>query len=161
MDDTTINKDPWVALVLSFLITGAGQLYCGDSKKAAIFFLGACFLGGLGATVSPVFFTLLLILWIVNLADAYNLGEVGHGSPTSYSGSRSDIISLLATIRKMESLGALTNEEGNQARDTALTDAERPDSIEKRLDLIGRASVAHSRGLLRKEDVDLVKEKLK
>jgi TM2 domain-containing membrane protein YozV len=165
MDNSTVNKDPRVALMLSFLITGAGQMYYGDEKRAAIFFLGACFLGGLGATVSPLFFTLLIVLWVINLVDAYNLGETGNPSPLSYSGSprsrRSDIISILTTIRNMESLGALTNEEGNQARETALADADRPENIEGRLALIGRASVAHSKGFLRKEDVELIKEKLK
>ena len=40
------GKSPWTAVILSFLITGLGQLYLGKRKRAAVFFIGTLILGG-------------------------------------------------------------------------------------------------------------------
>jgi len=33
------KKNPWIAAILSFLVAGAGQLYLGRYRRAAIYFL--------------------------------------------------------------------------------------------------------------------------
>ncbi|MCW4012369.1 MAG: TM2 domain-containing protein [Candidatus Bathyarchaeota archaeon] len=40
------GKSKWTAVILSFLITGLGQLYLGKRKRAAAFFIGTLILGG-------------------------------------------------------------------------------------------------------------------
>lgn len=63
------GKTPWVAVVLSGVITGAGQLYNNDWKKGiAMFFgavLGLMFTGGL-ATIA---------IWIWSMVDGYQVAS--------------------------------------------------------------------------------------
>lgn len=63
------GKTPWVAAVLSGLITGAGQLYNNDWKKGIAMFVGAVlglmFTGGL-ATIA---------VWIWSMVDGYQVAS--------------------------------------------------------------------------------------
>jgi len=63
------GKTPWVAALLSAVITGAGQLYNNDWKKGlAMFFgavLGLMFTGGL-ATIA---------IWIWSMVDGYQVAS--------------------------------------------------------------------------------------
>ena len=68
------GKVPWVAVVLSLLITGLGQFYNNDWKKGALMFVGAVlgfiFTGGL----------LTLGFWIWSMVDGYQVAA-GKGKP--------------------------------------------------------------------------------
>ena len=61
------GKTPWVAALLSFFITGLGQLYNGDFKKGAVMFglavLGFIFTGGL----------LTVGVWIWGMVDGWQV----------------------------------------------------------------------------------------
>lgn len=63
------GKTPWVAAVLSCVITGAGQLYNNDWKKGIAMFVGAVlglmFTGGL-ATIA---------VWIWSMVDGYQVAS--------------------------------------------------------------------------------------
>lgn len=63
------GKTPWVAVVLSAIITGAGQLYNNDWKKGLAMFVGAVlglmFTGGL-ATIA---------IWIWSMIDGYQVAS--------------------------------------------------------------------------------------
>lgn len=63
------GKTPWVAALLSAVITGAGQLYNNDWKKGlAMFFgavLGLMFTGGL-ATIA---------IWVWSMVDGYQVAS--------------------------------------------------------------------------------------
>jgi len=74
------KKEPFLALILSFLIPGLGQLYNGDLTKGIFLFLGAI------VSVVLMFvcigFLTYLAIWIYGMYDAYiyaekiNRGEV-------------------------------------------------------------------------------------
>jgi TM2 domain-containing membrane protein YozV len=68
------GKVPWLAVVLSLLITGLGQFYNNDWKKGALMFVGAVlgfiFTGGL----------LTLGFWIWSMVDGYQVAA-GKGKP--------------------------------------------------------------------------------
>lgn len=59
------GKTPWVAVLLSFFISGLGQLYNNDWKKGAVMFVGAVlgvmFTGGIAT----------LAIWIWGMVDGY------------------------------------------------------------------------------------------
>lgn len=62
------EKQPIVAALLSFVITGVGQLYNGDTKKGLIMLVGAVVL----LFVVPF---LVLPIWIWSMIDAYQVAE--------------------------------------------------------------------------------------
>jgi TM2 domain-containing membrane protein YozV len=68
-----VGKSPGVALLLSFLIPGVGQFYCGESKKGGIM-LAVYLISWLTA-----FFVIgwagLLVVWIWSMVDAYNIAS--------------------------------------------------------------------------------------
>jgi TM2 domain-containing membrane protein YozV len=64
---TPTGKTPWIAAVLSFFISGLGQLYNNDWKKGLVMFFGAVlgiFLTGGLAT---------LAIWIWGMVDGYQV----------------------------------------------------------------------------------------
>jgi TM2 domain-containing membrane protein YozV len=63
------GRSPGVAVLLSFFIIGAGQLYNGDIAKGLGFFLGAVVSGIL--CVVLVGFAILPVLWICSMIDAH------------------------------------------------------------------------------------------
>lgn len=68
----TSLKNPWVALALSFVFPGVGQVYNGQPAKALVFFLA--FAGAIYGTaeVSPFPFAFLIpFVYLFNLVDAY------------------------------------------------------------------------------------------
>jgi TM2 domain-containing membrane protein YozV len=70
-----LNKNPTVAVILSFLLSGLGQLYNGDFKK---FFLvwGVCIVVILIAVATGgVASFLLLGVWIWSMFDAYKVAS--------------------------------------------------------------------------------------
>lgn len=68
-----VGKSPGVALLLSFLIPGVGQFYCGESKKGGIM-LAVYLLSWLTAFI-VIGWAGLLIVWIWSMIDAYNLAS--------------------------------------------------------------------------------------
>ncbi|TXH59370.1 MAG: zinc ribbon domain-containing protein [Burkholderiaceae bacterium] len=63
------GKTPWVAVLLSALITGAGQLYNNDWKKGLVMFFGAVlgfmFTGGIAT----------LVIWIWSMVDGFQVAS--------------------------------------------------------------------------------------
>lgn len=67
------QKSPAVAALLSFLIPGIGQLYCGETKKGVIFFvLGIVFALSMVVLVGYVLYP---IFWLYNIYDAYKTAK--------------------------------------------------------------------------------------
>ncbi|MBZ2165905.1 hypothetical protein [Methanobacterium spitsbergense] len=64
-----MEKNPWIAVLLSFLIVGLGQVYNGQILKGLILFICAIVTGLL--TFILIGWILLPILWVINLYDAY------------------------------------------------------------------------------------------
>src|SRR5262245_10287128 len=65
-------KNPWVALALSFVFPGVGQVYNGQPAKALVFFLA--FAGAIYGTadINPFPFAFLIpFVFLFNLVDAY------------------------------------------------------------------------------------------
>lgn len=62
------EKSPGVALLLSFLFTGSGQVYNGELLKGILFIIGT-FVGML------FFFIPGLIIWIFGIYDAYSISK--------------------------------------------------------------------------------------
>jgi TM2 domain-containing membrane protein YozV len=69
-------KKVWIAVLLSFLITGAGQLYLGESRRGATFLLGTLLIG----VALSYYFTQDQIMGfgvamaLISAYDAYRLG---------------------------------------------------------------------------------------
>jgi len=68
-----MQKNPGVAAVLSFFITGLGQIYNGQFAKAALFF-GVMVINVLLATIVIGFIT-GFITWAYGIYDAYKSAE--------------------------------------------------------------------------------------
>ena len=63
-----VNKTPLLAAGLSFLFTGLGQFYNGDTKKGAIM-IGSALL------LLFIFPFIVLPIWIFSMVDAYQVAE--------------------------------------------------------------------------------------
>jgi hypothetical protein len=76
-------KNPWVALALSVVLPGVGQVYNGQLAKAFVFFLG--FAGAIyfTANVNPFFGFTIPFTYLFNLVDAYRSAALGVGRPDS------------------------------------------------------------------------------
>ena len=68
-----MSKNPGLAAVLSFFITGLGQIYNGQIGKG-IALIAAAVVSGLLCTV-VVGFILLPAIWIYGIYDAYKTAE--------------------------------------------------------------------------------------
>jgi len=81
-------KKPWVALLLSFLLTGLGQMYNGQSAKGLALF--AVWLTCLYVTieVQPMPFALMIaFVYLFNVVDAYTSGvRIAAGGRAAESG---------------------------------------------------------------------------
>jgi TM2 domain-containing membrane protein YozV len=77
-------KNPWVAVVLSVLLPGVGQVYNGQLAKAFVFFLG--FAGAIYCTaeVNPFFGFLIPFVYLFNLVDAYRSAALGSSQPDAF-----------------------------------------------------------------------------
>ena len=72
-----LPKNPWLAVVFSFLLPGLGQVYNGEPARALVFFFG--FVGSiyLTATASPFPFAFLIpFIGIYGLIDAHKRSTV-------------------------------------------------------------------------------------
>lgn len=62
------KKAPWVAVILSLVITGAGQMYCGRVGKGVLLLIGAI--------VGWMIFEMIgIAVWIYAMIDAYNIAH--------------------------------------------------------------------------------------
>ena len=77
-------KNPWVALVLSVVLPGVGQVYNGQIAKAFVFFLG--FAGAIyfASQVNPFFAFLIPFVYLFNLVDAYRSATLGSGQADAF-----------------------------------------------------------------------------
>lgn len=66
-------KSPEVAAILSFLIMGLGQIYCGEVGRGILFFVVGIVCAFLAAFVIGI--PLTLAWWIWNIVDAYRLAK--------------------------------------------------------------------------------------
>lgn len=67
MENTLGRKEPWIAVLLSFLIAGAGHIYCGKTQKGVIFIIIDLILW------STIFGA--IIFGIFAIIDSYNLAN--------------------------------------------------------------------------------------
>lgn len=63
-------KSPGVALILSLLICGVGQIYNGQIAKGILMFIGLIVMIGTGVFIFPIF--LAVAIWIWSMVDAYH-----------------------------------------------------------------------------------------
>ena len=65
------EKNMIIAMVLSFILTGIGNVYNGLTTRGAVEFIINCVLGILNLYVSPIFLIINIIWWIYVLYDTY------------------------------------------------------------------------------------------
>ena len=65
------NKNMKIALIISFLLTGLGIAYAGNTKKGVILFVAGLFFSLIGTGVA-IFAVIGLIIWIYGLYATYN-----------------------------------------------------------------------------------------
>jgi TM2 domain-containing membrane protein YozV len=68
-----VDKSPGVAILLSFLIPGVGQFYCGESKKGGIML--AVYLLSWMTAFFVIGWAGLVVVWIWSMIDAYNIAS--------------------------------------------------------------------------------------
>lgn len=68
------QKNPIIAVILSFFITGLGQLYNGQLGKGVLYFIIAVICGVLILVV--IGYILLIIWWIIGMLDAYKTAQL-------------------------------------------------------------------------------------
>jgi len=68
--DPSKNKNPTIALILSFFICGVGQMYNGQVPKGLMLLVGFIISYVLSMLFFPIYI-LLLIIWIYGVYDAY------------------------------------------------------------------------------------------
>jgi TM2 domain-containing membrane protein YozV len=68
-----VGKSPLAAVLLSFLIPGVGQFYCGEVKKGAIM-LGIYLVSWL-TTLIVIGFVGVIGVWIWSMFDAYSIAK--------------------------------------------------------------------------------------
>ena len=79
------EKNPVLALILSLLIVGLGQVYNGQTVKGLIFFIVAVIIGftGIGLIIS-------FLIWLYAMYDAYNTAQrINEGENVGDIGSSS------------------------------------------------------------------------
>ncbi len=71
------NKNPFVAILISFFVPAGGQLYNGDFKKMGAIWFGyiICFLISFTGVGAPPAFVLALIIWAWAIFDAYSVAK--------------------------------------------------------------------------------------
>ena len=76
------RKKVWVAVLLSFLITGLGQLYLGKNRRALIFFGGTIIIGAILSTSfsQDQIIGVGLVIALISAYDAYKLAIRKSGS---------------------------------------------------------------------------------
>jgi TM2 domain-containing membrane protein YozV len=80
-----MQKNPGLAAVLSFFVTGLGQIYNGQIGKGIALFAGAVVSGLLCAVV--IGFILLPAVWLYGIYDAYRTAEkINKGAGESVAG---------------------------------------------------------------------------
>jgi TM2 domain-containing membrane protein YozV len=70
---TNKPKNPKVALILSFFVTGLGQIYNGQIFKGILLFCIMCICGGLMFFL--IGFLLYPLVWIYGVWDAYTVAK--------------------------------------------------------------------------------------
>ncbi len=79
------RKSPGVAVLLSLLFTGSGQIYCGRAGRGIAFF-AAAFASGV-SILFLVGFVLLPIVWLWAAIDAANLASKQNATLLAAMGS--------------------------------------------------------------------------
>ncbi|WP_407411074.1 zinc-ribbon domain-containing protein [Methanobrevibacter sp.] len=74
------NKNIYIALILTFILTGLGSVYAGNVKKGLILFIARMFLAILGLFVG-VFFIFSFLVWAFAFHEAYRDVEIANGHP--------------------------------------------------------------------------------
>lgn len=69
------SKSPGLAALLSFLITGTGQIYLGRVGRGLAFLFGGIALSIFLGAIDPALSLLALLVALVSIGDAYALGK--------------------------------------------------------------------------------------
>ena len=75
------RKEPALAALLSFLLCGLGQVYAGDTVRGLVFFITNVILAIAGMVfvltlvVPFMTYSLIFVVWVWNIFDAYNLAQ--------------------------------------------------------------------------------------
>lgn len=71
------GKSPWTAVILSFLVTGLGQLYLGERRRAFAFFGGTLIAGAVLSMYYSQEFTMGfgVVMAFISAVDAYMIAS--------------------------------------------------------------------------------------
>lgn len=72
------HKNIYIALVLTFILTGLGSIYAGNAKKGLVLLIVRLALGIIGIFIS-VFFALSVIVWAFAFYEAYRDVQTANG----------------------------------------------------------------------------------
>lgn len=72
------NKNIYVALILTFLLTGLGSIYAGNTKKGLILLIIRIALAVIGVFIS-IFLVLSVLVWAYGFYEAYRDVQIANG----------------------------------------------------------------------------------
>lgn len=72
------HKNIYIALILTFILTGLGSAYAGNIKKGLLLFIARMFLAIMGLFVS-VFFIFSFLVWAFAFHEAYRDVQIANG----------------------------------------------------------------------------------
>lgn len=74
------HKNIFIALILSFILTGIGTVYAGNTKKG-LMLLALRLICSVITVVIPFIFVLNIVVWIFGIYDAYYETQIANGNP--------------------------------------------------------------------------------
>jgi TM2 domain-containing membrane protein YozV len=117
----TQRKEPWVAVLLSFLLAGLGQIYAGAAERGAIQLVCAVVLFFLVVLSGGIFIIFSFPFWIWVMFDAYAQvqafnGKVEHQewntkNEAQQTISAKDFVAQFHKLAKLHSASLLSEEE--------------------------------------------------
>ena len=73
------NKNIYVALILSFILTGLGSIYAGNSKKGVILLILRVLFAALGVFLN-IFIIISILVWVYGFYEAYRDVQIANGA---------------------------------------------------------------------------------
>lgn len=172
METNTLDnhKDPALAAILSFLITGTGSIYAGNTKSGLIFIGVAIFFGVLAATTTPGFIIVNLIITIYSSFYAYadaklaNEGKSFVRDPQSpaftHSSSKNPFLDQLGILSSLHDAGLLNDDEFKDKKESLIRQLTPMTPYQTNAFLLSLVDVYKS-GALTQDDLDLIKSTIK
>lgn len=160
------RKDPTLAAVLSFFVTGMGSVYAGQTQKGIGFFVAAIVIGIIAAATTPVLFLANIVLTIVSISIAYD-DAVSANTPSASeveeqvrTQTTDGFVAQIGRLGLLHDAGVLTDDELTSQKTDLIRGLPVMNSDQATLFLL-KVAEPYKEGALTAEDLSLVKRVIK